>query len=83
MGEAKRSWARDRVLVGGIDATASTSLSPDEMRRYVRALLEEVHREAGDLRKFVLGTGDALPKGAPLPTLRAISRAAREYGAVD
>ena len=83
MGEAKRSWARDRILVGGIDATASTSLSPEEMRCYVRDLLEEVREEAGDLRRFALGTGDALPKGAPLPTLRAISSAAREYGAVD
>jgi uroporphyrinogen-III decarboxylase len=83
MGEAKRTWARDRVLGGGIDATASTSLSPDEMRRYVWDVLDEVREQAGSLRKFVLGTGDALPKGAPLPTLRAISRAAREYRAVD
>jgi hypothetical protein len=83
MGEAKRTWARDRVLAGGIDATASTWLSPDAMRRYVWDLLDEVHEEAGNLRKFVLGTGDALPKGAPLATLCAISQAAREYRAVD
>jgi hypothetical protein len=83
MGEAKRTWARDRVLAGGIDATASTSLSPDAMRRYVWDLLDEVREEAGNLRKFVLGTGDALPKGAPLPTLRAISQSTREYRAVD
>jgi uroporphyrinogen decarboxylase len=83
MGEAKRTWARDRVLGGGIDATASTSLSPEEMRRYVWDVLDEVQEEAGSLRKFVLGTGDALPKGAPLPTLRAITRATREYRAVD
>jgi len=83
MGEAKRTWARDRVLAGGIDATASTSLSPAEMRRYVWGVLDEVREEAGTLRKFVLGTGDALPKGAPLPTLRAISLAAREYPEVD
>ena len=81
MGEAKRTWARGRVLGGGIDATASTSLAPDEMRRYVWRVLDEVREEAGDLRKFVLGTGDALPKGAPLPSLGAISRAVREYGA--
>lgn len=83
MGEAKRTWARDRVLAGGIDATASTSLSPDAMRRYVWDILDEVREEAGTLRKFVLGTGDALPKGAPLPTLCAVSRATREYHAVD
>jgi hypothetical protein len=53
------------------------------MCRYVWDVLDEVHEEAGSLRKFVLGTGDALPKGAPLPTLRAISRAAREYRTVD
>jgi uroporphyrinogen-III decarboxylase len=83
MGEAKRTWARDRVLAGGIDATASTSLSPAEMRRYVWDVLDEVREEAATLRKFVLGTGDALPKGAPLPTLRAISQAAREYREVE
>jgi hypothetical protein len=53
------------------------------MVRHVRELLDEVREEAGDLRKFVLGTGDALPKGAPLPTLHAISRAVRGYGPVD
>ena len=42
MGLAKRSWARDRVLVGGIDATASTSLGPEELRHYVHALLDEL-----------------------------------------
>jgi hypothetical protein len=39
--------ARDRVLVGGIDATASTSLSPDAMHRYVHDLLDEIRSEAG------------------------------------
>jgi len=79
MGVAKRSWARDRVLVGGIDATASTSLSPAELRRYVHDMLDEVRAEAGSLDGFIVGTGDALPKGTPLPNLHAITRAVRDY----
>ncbi len=79
MGLAKRSWARDRVLVGGIDATASTSLGPEELRHYVHALLDEVRTEAGSLDGFIVGTGDALPKNTPLPNLHAITQAVRDY----
>ncbi len=79
MGEAKRTWARDRVLVGGIDATASTSLGPEELRRYVHDLLDEVRTEAGSLDGFIVGTGDALPKDTPLPNLHAITQAVRDY----
>ena len=79
MGVAKRSWARDRVLVGGIDATASTSLRPEELRRYVHDLIDEVRTEAGSLDGFIVGTGDALPKNTPLPNLHAITRAVRDY----
>jgi hypothetical protein len=78
MGVAKRTWARDRVLVGGIDATAFSSLSPDGMRGYVHALLDGIRSEAGEVHKFALGSGDALPKGTPLPVLHAVSKAVRE-----
>jgi uroporphyrinogen-III decarboxylase len=79
-GEAKRTWARDRVLVGGIDATAFASLSPDGIRRYVHDLLDEIETEAGDLHKFILGSGDALPKDTPMANLHAITDAVRDYG---
>jgi uroporphyrinogen-III decarboxylase len=78
-GEAKRTWARDRVLAGGIDATAFTSLSPEGIHRYVWDLLDEVRTEAGDLHKFILGSGDALPKGTPMPVLHAVSQAVRDF----
>jgi uroporphyrinogen-III decarboxylase len=79
MGEAKRTWARDRLLMGGIDATASTSLSPDAMRRYVWDILDDVREQSGSLHKFILGTGDALAKETPLANLHAVTRAVREY----
>jgi uroporphyrinogen-III decarboxylase len=80
-GEAKRGWAKDRVLVGGIDATAFTSLTPDEITGYVWRLLDEIGEEAGEIRKFVLGSGDAVPKDTPLPVLHAVSEAVRAYSA--
>jgi uroporphyrinogen-III decarboxylase len=79
MGVAKRTWARGRVLAGGIDATASTSLGPEQLTRYVHALLDEVRIEAGSLDGFIVGTGDALPKDTPLPNLHAITQAVRNY----
>ena len=78
-GEAKAGWAKDKVLVGGIDATAFTGLSPEEMRAYVRDLLAEIEEEAGGFHKFILGSGDALPKGAPVPVVRAVTEAVRDY----
>jgi uroporphyrinogen-III decarboxylase len=80
MGEAKRTWARDRVLAGGIDATASTGLSPEAMRRYVWDILDDVREQSGSLRQFILGTGDALAKETPLANLHAVTEAVREYG---
>jgi hypothetical protein len=78
-GEAKAGWARDKVLAGGIDATAFTGLTPEEMRRYVRDLLCEIESEAGGFHKFILGSGDALPKNTPVPVIRAVSEAVREH----
>jgi len=79
-GEAKRTWARDHMLVGGIDATAFASLGPVEMRRYVRDRLDEIRREAGELRKFILGSGDVVPKDASMEILKAVSETVRDYG---
>jgi hypothetical protein len=78
-GKAKRGWARDRVLVGGIDATAFTSLGPEEISSYVYRLLDEIRDEAGEIHKFALGSGDALPKDTPVPVLHAVSEAVRGY----
>lgn len=78
-GEAKAGWARDKVLVGGIDATAFTGLSPEEMRVYVRNLLTEIDERAGGFHKFVLGSGDALPSGTPMPVVRAVGETVRDY----
>jgi uroporphyrinogen-III decarboxylase len=78
-GEAKAGWAKDKVLVGGIDATAFAGLSPEEMRVYVRDLLVEIEKGAGSFHKFILGSGDALPKGTPVPVVRAVSETVRDY----
>jgi uroporphyrinogen-III decarboxylase len=78
-GEAKTGWAKDKVLVGGIDATAFAGLSPEEMRAYVRDLLAEIEEGAGSFHKFILGSGDALPKGAPVPVVRAVGETVRDY----
>ena len=78
-GEAKAGWAKDKVLVGGIDATAFTGLSPEEMRDYVRELLVEIEEVAGGFHKFILGSGDAMPSGAPVPVVRAVGETVRDY----
>lgn len=78
-GDAKAGWARDKVLIGGIDATAFTGLSPEEMRAYVRDLLIEIEEAAGGFHKFIVGSGDALPQGAPVPVVRAVTEAVRDY----
>ncbi len=78
-GEAKAGWAKDKVLVGGIDATAFAGLSPEDMRVYVRRLLDEIQQEAGGFHKFILGSGDAMPSGAPVPVVRAVGETLRDY----
>jgi len=78
-GDAKAGWAKEKVLVGGIDATAFTSLSAEKMRVYVRELLAEIEEGAGGFHKFILGSGDALPSGTPIPVVRAVGEALRDY----
>jgi hypothetical protein len=78
-GEAKAGWAKDKLLVGGIDATAFTGLSAKEMRVYVRERLAEIEAAARGFHKFILGSGDALPSGAPVPVVRAVGEAVRDY----
>jgi uroporphyrinogen-III decarboxylase len=78
-GEAKAGWAKDKVLVGGIDATAFTGLSPQEIRVYVRDLLVEIDEQAGGFHKFMLGSGDALPSGTPMSVVRVVSETVRDF----
>jgi hypothetical protein len=78
-GEAKTGWAKDKALVGGIDATAFAGLSPEAMRVYVRDRLVEIEDAAGSFHKFILGSGDALPNGAPVPVVRAVGESVRDY----
>ena len=75
LAEGKRLWG-DRLSVwGGIDATAFAGLSPAEMKAHARGILEEI---AG-YRGVILGSGDAVPLGTPLETLRAVTEAVKEF----
>ena len=66
-----------KSLCGGIDATAFAVLAPDEMEGYVLKRLRQTAPGTG----FLLGSGDCVPNGTPLETLRAVSRAVQQYGA--
>lgn len=71
--EAARLWAPDKIVMGGIDATAFTGLTPTAMEAHAAAILDEV---AG-LRGVFLGSGDAIPKGTRPENLMAVSRAVK------
>jgi len=64
----------DKVIAGGIDATAFTSLGPEEMKEHVREFLREV--APGD--HFILGSGDAVPIHTPPEVLKAIGELVAE-----
>ncbi len=74
--EARRTWAKQFVLMGGIDPTLFARGTPQEVEAYVTDLLE---RMGPDRRGFVLGSGDAVPFGTPPENLRAASKAAARY----
>jgi len=66
----------DKVMIGGIDATAFTTLTPDEMKDHVREFL----REAAPGRYFALGSGDAIPMHTPPEVLAAVGQVIAEEG---
>jgi uroporphyrinogen-III decarboxylase len=73
--EAKERWGDRKVVTGGIDATAFISLSPEEMKKHVHHILERISSHRG----VILGSGDAVPAGTPLETLRAVTEAVEEF----
>jgi uroporphyrinogen-III decarboxylase len=75
LAEAKEVWGNRKVATGGIDATAFVSLSPEEMKKHVLHILQRISSHRG----VVLGSGDAVPAGTPLETLRAVSEAVEEF----
>ena len=75
LAEAKEVWGNRKVAMGGIDATAFVSLSPEEMKKHVRHILQRISSHRG----VILGSGDAVPPGTPLETLRAVTEAVNEF----
>ena len=74
--EARRTWARQFLLMGGIDPTLFAQGTPQQVEAYVTDLLE---RMGPDRRGFVLGSGDAVPYGTPPENLLAASAAAARF----
>jgi len=74
--EARRTWAKRFVLLGGIDPTLFALGTPWQMDAYVTDLLE---RMAPDRRGFILGSGDAVPFGTPPENLHAAAEAAARF----
>ncbi len=74
--EARRTWCKRFVLVGGIDPTLFTQGTAEEMDAYVGDLLE---RMGSDRRGFILGSGDTVPYGTSPAVLHAAADAAARF----
>ena len=66
----------DKAIIGGIDATAFVTLTPEQMKDHVRGLL----RDVAPGRYFGLGSGDAVSIHTPPEVLRAVGEVASEEG---
>jgi len=76
--EARKTWAKRWIVMGGIDPTLFARGTPEEMTAYVEDLLG---RMTPDRRGFILGSGDAVPYGTPLENLKAAAAAAMRFSA--
>ncbi len=74
--EARRTWARQFILMGGIDPTLFALGTPQQMKAYVADLLE---RMGPDRRGFILGSGDAVPFGTPPENIHAAAEVAARF----
>ena len=74
--EARRTWAKQFVLLGGVDPTLFALGTPAQVDAYAADLLE---RMEPDRRGFILGSGDAVPYGTPPENVRAAADAAARF----
>ncbi len=68
--QARAAWPHS-LLIGGLDPSRLAMLPAAAVGTYVRDTL----RAAGDIRGFVLSTGDATPHGTPIENLRSVTQA--------
>ncbi len=74
--EARKTWAKQFIVMGGIDPTLFARGTPAELDSYVDSLLS---RMEPDRRGFILGSGDAVPFGTPPENVRAAAAAAMRF----
>ena len=72
--EAKKYWGHDKIVMGGIDATAFRNYSVLEMKTCITGILNELNGCTG----VFLGTGDAMPQGAKIENLLEIARMVKQ-----
>lgn len=66
--EAKRQWGDRVAIVGGVDIHKLATLEPEELRKYVRGVLEACTPGGG----YVLGSGNSIPNYIPPVNLRVM-----------
>jgi uroporphyrinogen-III decarboxylase len=74
--EARKTWAHQFILMGGIDPTLFVRGTPEEMESYVEDFLG---RMEPDRRGFILGSGDAVPIHTPPENVIAAAKAAARF----
>lgn len=65
-----------KILIGGIEPPSLVQTSEAEVLRRVEEIIERMPTKAG----FILSTGDAVPHGTPIGTLKAIADLIKRLG---
>ena len=76
MVEARKTWAKKFLVIGGIDPTLFARGTAAEVEAYVEDILG---RMEPDRRGFLLGSGDAVPFGTPPENVQAATAAAARF----
>ena len=74
--EARKTWAKKFIVMGGIDPTVFARGTVAEMEAYVEDLLT---RMGPDRRGFILGSGDAVPFGTAPENVQAAAAVAARF----
>ncbi len=67
---AREAWGKEKVVIGGIDPPSLVSMTKEQTLQTVLDVIQNVKNKHG----FILSTGDAVPFGAPIEHLKAISQ---------
>jgi len=62
IGEYRKKWGNSIALLGGVDVHKLSTYSPEDLRKYVRSIIDDCHSQG----RFAIGAGNSITSYVPM-----------------